>query len=129
MLTRLCIAVCRWKEKLNSDFSVQEEAQRQAYLVNCTYVYDTHWILLPLALANVLRVTQHGGVVEKKQGDGKESTHKSGDRIRPVTAKVTGETGDDAVTHVGETGRSSPVIINETGGNEATDSGTCEYTN
>ena len=31
--------------------------------------------------------------------------------------------------HVGETGRSSPVKINETGGNEATDSGTCEYTN
>ena len=29
---------------------------------------------------------------------------------------------------MGETGRSSPVKINETGGNEATDSGTCEYT-
>ena len=74
-------------------------------------------------------MTQHGGVVEKKQGDGNESTHKSGDRIRPVTAKATGETGDDGATHVGETGRSSPVKINETGGNEATDSGTCEYTN
>ena len=98
MLTRLCIATCRWEEKLNSDFSVQEEAQRQTYLVNCTYVYDTHWILLPLALANVLRVTQHGGAVARKQGDGNGSTHKSGDRIRPVTAKATDETGDDGAT-------------------------------
>ena len=93
-------------------------------------MYDTHWILLPLALTNVLWVihVQHGGAVTKKEGDGNESTHKSGDRIRPVTAKEAGETGDDGAIHVGETGRSRPVKINETGGNEMTDSGTCECT-
>ena len=93
-------------------------------------MYDTQRILLPLALANVLRVTQHGGAITKsKEMAMSRVAHESGDRIRPVTAKAAGETGDKGTTHVGETGRSRAVKIKETGGNETNDSGTCECTN